>query len=287
MTEQPENEKRDNRVREPWRRHSSEKLLGGVCGGLARSYDIDPNVVRVAVAVVTLITGGWPILVYLALWLYLPDESGKSAGLKNRADTPWVVANIVGFVIGIPILLGIVGLLFLLSAGTMTGMGAGMMSTGMLDGNTSTTRLLVFLAIAGLFLLVPLLFGMKYLLDREKSAQQEVPPTANHQGPAPSRTARPAKSRLGRVTLSGAVFAVGAAWLWGNVAAIELRPIDYLTLVVVVLGIGLMVGAWWGRARWLAWFAVPLALYAVAYVNVPSGFTLDGGVGDKIGRAHV
>lgn len=58
------------------RRDRSRQWFGGVCAGLARKVDVDPVLIRAAVIALTLF-GGFGIVVYLVLWLLLPDESGR------------------------------------------------------------------------------------------------------------------------------------------------------------------------------------------------------------------
>ncbi len=53
-------------------RHPSDKLIGGVCGGLGDYLGIDATLVRILWVVATLVTGGGGFLAYLALWLLLP-----------------------------------------------------------------------------------------------------------------------------------------------------------------------------------------------------------------------
>jgi len=56
-------------------------MLGGVCGGLGRYLSIDSNFVRLFFVIFTL-TGGFGVLLYLALWLLLPvdDETTEANG---------------------------------------------------------------------------------------------------------------------------------------------------------------------------------------------------------------
>jgi phage shock protein PspC (stress-responsive transcriptional regulator) len=53
-------------------RHPTEKMVGGVCGGLADYLGWDPTLVRILWVVATLTTGGGGFLAYLALWMLLP-----------------------------------------------------------------------------------------------------------------------------------------------------------------------------------------------------------------------
>lgn len=54
-------------------RSRTEKMIGGVCGGLAEYFDIDPTIVRVLWVVVTLM-GGAGFIAYLILWVVMPAE---------------------------------------------------------------------------------------------------------------------------------------------------------------------------------------------------------------------
>ena len=49
-------------------------MLGGVCGGLGKHLDVDPTIIRVIWAVVTLLTIGTGILVYVIAWVLIPEE---------------------------------------------------------------------------------------------------------------------------------------------------------------------------------------------------------------------
>jgi phage shock protein C len=57
----------------PFTRSTSQRMLGGVCGGIADYFGIDVNIVRAATVVASFITGGTAILLYLALWMLIPE----------------------------------------------------------------------------------------------------------------------------------------------------------------------------------------------------------------------
>jgi phage shock protein C len=54
-------------------RSTKGRWVAGVCAGLGESFNVDPNLVRLAFAVLT-IFGAAGILIYLAAWLILPEE---------------------------------------------------------------------------------------------------------------------------------------------------------------------------------------------------------------------
>lgn len=55
-------------------RSSSNRLVAGVCGGLAEYFGIDPTLVRVLFVLLVLAAGMSP-LIYLVLWVVLPSET--------------------------------------------------------------------------------------------------------------------------------------------------------------------------------------------------------------------
>jgi|GEM_PF-3543188 Putative stress-responsive transcriptional regulator len=55
-------------------RSEDDKVLGGVCGGIAEKYELDPSLVRLATLVIVL-TAGIGLPLYLAAWLIVPPES--------------------------------------------------------------------------------------------------------------------------------------------------------------------------------------------------------------------
>jgi phage shock protein PspC (stress-responsive transcriptional regulator) len=73
-------------------RSRSDRMLAGVCGGLARYFDIHPAFYRIGFVVLTLI-GGAGVLIYLAAALVIPDEGEEdsiaAAVLRERRDRPW------------------------------------------------------------------------------------------------------------------------------------------------------------------------------------------------------
>ncbi|MEO8224594.1 MAG: PspC domain-containing protein [Gammaproteobacteria bacterium] len=55
-------------------RSRKDKMLAGVCGGIAEWMRWDPTVVRLAYILLSLISAAFPgILVYLILWLVTPQ----------------------------------------------------------------------------------------------------------------------------------------------------------------------------------------------------------------------
>jgi phage shock protein C len=55
------------------------RMVAGVCAGLAAYSGIDVTLVRVIVAVVSVLTGGAGVLAYLAAWVIIPGEDEKTS----------------------------------------------------------------------------------------------------------------------------------------------------------------------------------------------------------------
>ena len=56
-------------------RSKDNQMIAGVCGGIARYYELDPSVVRISYAVFTLLTGLWAgVLLYLFLFILMHEE---------------------------------------------------------------------------------------------------------------------------------------------------------------------------------------------------------------------
>jgi phage shock protein PspC (stress-responsive transcriptional regulator) len=55
-------------------RPRDDRIIAGVCSGIARRFSIDPTVVRLAF-VASLFLPGPQILIYLVAWLLMPDEA--------------------------------------------------------------------------------------------------------------------------------------------------------------------------------------------------------------------
>ena len=54
-------------------RSRRNRMIAGVCGGLAQSLGWDPTLVRLLYVVVSVISAAFPgILVYLVLWVVMP-----------------------------------------------------------------------------------------------------------------------------------------------------------------------------------------------------------------------
>jgi len=54
---------------------SDDRIIGGVCGGIAEYYGWDPTLVRVAFVLLAVFSSAFPgVLVYLLLWVVMPQR---------------------------------------------------------------------------------------------------------------------------------------------------------------------------------------------------------------------
>jgi phage shock protein PspC (stress-responsive transcriptional regulator) len=52
----------------------SDKKIGGVCGGLAEYFDVDPFMVRLVVFLAVFV-GGLSLWIYILIWLLAPKRA--------------------------------------------------------------------------------------------------------------------------------------------------------------------------------------------------------------------
>ena len=59
----------------PLRRSRKERMIAGVCAGLAHHFALDVTLVRVLYVLVSVLSAAFPgILVYIILWIVIPEE---------------------------------------------------------------------------------------------------------------------------------------------------------------------------------------------------------------------
>lgn len=85
-------------------RSSGDRVIAGVCGGIARYLGVDPTVVRIAAVVLTLF-GGAGALLYVAALLLMPSDS-QPAGAEGGNKTLTVVGVSALLLLAWPVILG-------------------------------------------------------------------------------------------------------------------------------------------------------------------------------------
>ncbi len=65
-------------------RSNTDKVIAGVCGGLANYFNIDPTIIRLIFVIIAL-SGGIGIIAYLIFWIIIPVEGAThEAGAQAR-----------------------------------------------------------------------------------------------------------------------------------------------------------------------------------------------------------
>ena len=64
-------------------RSGTERMIGGVCGGLAEFFNIDPTIVRL-IFVILLLTGSAGFWIYLILLVVVPEESRSNEQSRSQ-----------------------------------------------------------------------------------------------------------------------------------------------------------------------------------------------------------
>ncbi|MBR3529407.1 MAG: PspC domain-containing protein [Prevotella sp.] len=53
---------------------SNDRIIGGVCAGIAEYFDVDPTILRIGYVVLTIFTAFSGIILYPFLWIIIPSQ---------------------------------------------------------------------------------------------------------------------------------------------------------------------------------------------------------------------
>jgi len=84
---------------------SDGKMIFGVCTGLAAYYGKDKNLIRALMLASTIILG-WGVIIYLSLWLMIPNDKNKATEKSEElyGDRKWWFVGLMSMVFGIVVL---------------------------------------------------------------------------------------------------------------------------------------------------------------------------------------
>jgi phage shock protein PspC (stress-responsive transcriptional regulator) len=70
-------------------RSRNERLLGGICGGLAEYFRVDPTIMRLIYILLCFVSLGSGVLIYIVLWLIVPEKGSGALGNdgQDKSDT--------------------------------------------------------------------------------------------------------------------------------------------------------------------------------------------------------
>jgi phage shock protein PspC (stress-responsive transcriptional regulator) len=243
-------------------RRRDDRLLGGVCSGIADHLGIDPVVVRIAFVVLSFM-GGAGLLAYAAGWLLIPEDGDeRSIGERALKERRW--APIVGVV-----LIG-GAVLSLADSWWWAGRGVGFP---------------ILLIAGGAYLLwtrttpTPTPTGVRYGdIDPPTHASSSAGSAGSAGRPDRPPRRRRRRSRLGPIVL-GLLF-VGAGIVGLVIASGRaVQPSAVFAGGLMIVGSGLVAGTWVGRA----WGLIPLGLLLLAALSASSVIKVpfEGGVGER------
>jgi phage shock protein PspC (stress-responsive transcriptional regulator) len=223
-------------------RMPKQGIVAGVAAGLFATTGIDVVALRIALVVLVFLHGAG-LLAYLAAWVALPTLADAQAGVRPRYQA---VRSVMGAALAAAAVIVIV---------TPFGFAS--------------------------WELVPLLVGIGLALWRSNPPRTLLPP-----GPAGQPVARPSAAPVGppagpsaatsspgfpvgHVTVAVVLLATAVALAMSRTGAAQLTAGRGASLVLVVLGAGLVAGAFLSRSRWMV-------LPALALVPITLGLaTLD------------
>lgn len=77
------------------RRSRQDRVIGGVCGGLAQYLGVDPVLLRIA-AVALALSGGAGVVAYIVAWILIPEATGPEPAPSERVENRHGLAVAVG-----------------------------------------------------------------------------------------------------------------------------------------------------------------------------------------------
>jgi phage shock protein PspC (stress-responsive transcriptional regulator) len=78
-------EETEKKLKKRFFRHPSDKMLGGVCGGIAAYTNIDPMWIRIFF-IIAVISFGFGVPLYLILWIAIPEARTTAEKLQMQGE---------------------------------------------------------------------------------------------------------------------------------------------------------------------------------------------------------
>jgi phage shock protein PspC (stress-responsive transcriptional regulator) len=242
-------------------RPADGRLVAGVSAGLARYFGLSPLVYRVAFAALVLL-GGSGLVLYGIAWFVIPDERRGASiveeAIRDRRRRPWLAVGVALVAIGL--------------------------AAALADGIWPDRVDLIWLAVIG----VGLSLVSSYVGDGTDSASSDpLSATETDVATPPAREQPPQVDHRRRfpIVLPVVGATIAAAGILAVLDATDVVDVDWtvaLSAIVVVIGVAVAVGAFFGNVGWLAAIGVLLASVAVAFsaIDLP----LHGPIGDRTER---
>lgn len=283
QTASPTPEQEPNTSNGPFVRVREDRILGGVATGIARKFDVPLWLIRLAF-ILTAVFGGLGFAVYGIAWLAVRDETEDepiAIRLIRRIDgsTGWIgvgliavavliIIDQIGFVrgdIAAAIVLGVLGVL--LYRGELD-FGSGEKSPS--DPKDAASR-------------TPKTSTPSAAATEGATMTLTAPPASRP--PTEHRPSRPPKPRpepsiLGRLTFGFGAIALGTMGVIDSAASsVDFTFRHYVSAAMLITGVGLLVGAVWGRARGL--IALGVILTPLVFFSPIGDLDVVGTVGER------
>lgn len=258
------------------RRRTRDRVIGGVAAGVADYLNVDPLLIRAGFAGL-MIFGGAGLVLYVVAWLLIPAEGCDDSIVEGHLARLGLRFGNVGMAI-------LVFLAVVVASAWLSGHGPGQrFRDAVLLGGVIIALGIVLLrwgkAPRGLRSPATAIPAASPDSATGAEAPEAAGWTTGGAAASPGESLRRPRSPLGWYVLAAVLVAVGLLAVVANAPELDVAFGQYFGAALTVLGIGLVVGAWWGRARLLillGLFVLPIAATA-AFLNVP----LDGGFGDQ------
>lgn len=65
---------------------SKDKMLGGVCAGIAEHFKWNTQTLRFAWLILAFVGIGCPVVLYILLWILMPDAAREKATFEERIN---------------------------------------------------------------------------------------------------------------------------------------------------------------------------------------------------------
>lgn len=259
--------------RPPLLRSTDDRLVAGVCGGLGEHFGVDPVVFRIVLTVLSLF-GGVGVLVYGLGWLLITARDEERPVLRRvlagKFDSGAAAATVVA-------VMGVTLFFTYLDAGfgpsvpllMITCLVLAMVWSDTKKRNVAAQRAGAAAMTAPTPTPVPSGAGPASGAGDTPPSWWRVPggdaPAAGPVAPrVKSRTPRP-RSYVALATVSIVTIIGGVLWVLDHTGAVDVTLAVALAVLLGVLGLGLLAGAFVGRARVLV---LPAAVLTVLLVGV-------------------
>ncbi|MBD0292163.1 MAG: PspC domain-containing protein [Jiangellaceae bacterium] len=257
------------------RRSRSDRYVAGVLGGLARRLDVDPLLLRITTVVLAFFGVG--LTLYAVGWLLIPAEDDEHSvaeqALGRGPGGPRADAVALATVLGLFVLVSAGGIFAGWGEGTVLLVLAVCGIALLLRQDDQPARTGSNSAAAGTATPTPVADAGQPRSWSEGPDWEQPQSWANDAWePAAGSTPAPVpRSWLGPITVSVAAVVLGIIAI-NDVIWAAVEPATYIATALGIVGLGLLVGAWLGRARGLIVLGIVLG---VALIPAALASTVD------------